>query len=144
MAEDTKEKVESKLKELSQQIVLLVKKFNKKQQYVILGTLVIVIGFIAFLVVYTNSNKTRGDDGFRILFSSLTPKDAGLIVAQLEQNKIEYKIPKDGTIEVKREIVNKTRMDIAALGLPKESVSDLNCLIKKSLEVQTLSKILSF
>ena len=31
MAEDTKEKVESKLKELSQQIVLLIKKLNKKK-----------------------------------------------------------------------------------------------------------------
>lgn len=111
------------LKALVEQLVALSKKFNRKQQYVIVGTLLTVIALISFLIVYTTPEQKRGDDGFRVLFSQLSSKDAGLIVAHLEQNKVEYKIPDDGTIEVRKEVVNKTRMDIAALGLPKESMA---------------------
>ena len=132
MAEENQNsKVENRLKELAEQIVLLIRKLNKKQQYVIIGTLFVVISFVAFLVVYNNADKTRGDDGFRILFSNLSPKDAGLIATQLDQQKIEYKIPKDGTIEVRKDIVNKVRMDIAALGLPKNSMVGFELFDKK-------------
>ncbi len=109
------------LKALVEQLVALSKRFNRKQQYVIVGTLLTLIALISFMIVYNNPDKKRGDDGFRVLFSQLSSKDAGLIVAQLEQSKIEYQIPNDGTIEVRKEVVNKTRMDMAALGLPKES-----------------------
>jgi len=111
------------LKALVEQIVALAKKLNRKQQYVIVGTLLMLIALISFLIVYNSPNAKRGDDGYRVLFSQLSSKDAGLIVAYLEQNKIEYKIPGDGTIEVRREVVNKTRMDVAAQGLPKESMA---------------------
>ena len=80
------------LKALVEQLVALSKKFNKKQQYVIVGTLLTVIALISFLIVYNSPASKRGDDGFRVLFSQLSSKDAGLIVAHLEQNKIEYKI----------------------------------------------------
>ena len=111
------------LKALVEQLVALSKKFNRKQQYVIVGTLLTVIALISFLIVYNSPKTARGDDGYRVLFSQLSSKDAGLIVAHLEQNKVEYKIPNDGTIEVRKEVVNKVRMDVAALGLPKESMA---------------------
>lgn len=111
------------LKALVEQIVALAKKLNRKQQYVIIGTLLTLIALISFLIVYNSPSSTRGDDGYRVLFSQLSTKDAGLIVAHLEQNKIEFKIPSDGTIEVRKEVVNKTRMDVAALGLPKEGMA---------------------
>lgn len=109
------------LKALVEQLVALSKKLNKKQLYVVIATLLTVIGLISFLVVQ-NTEETKGDDGYRVLFSQLSPKDAGLIIAQLEQDKIEYRIKNEGTIEVRQEIVNKVRMDIAAQGLPKESM----------------------
>ncbi|MDQ1340260.1 MAG: flagellar M-ring protein FliF [Campylobacterota bacterium] len=75
------------LKALVEQLVALSKKLNKKQLYVVIATLLTVIGLISFLVVQ-NTEETKGDDGYRVLFSQLSPKDAGLIIAQLEQDKI--------------------------------------------------------
>jgi flagellar M-ring protein FliF len=108
------------LKALVEQLVALQRRFNQKQKAVIIVTMVTVVALISFLIVY-NSPNAKGDDGFRLLYSELTPSDAGLIVAHLEKNKIEYQIPDDGSIEVSKEVVDKVRMDIAALGLPKES-----------------------
>jgi flagellar M-ring protein FliF len=43
-------------------------------------------------------------------------------VQNLEKNKIPYKIPEDGVIEVPKELVQKVRLQVASLGLPKKSV----------------------
>lgn len=104
---------------LVEQIVQLAKKLNRKQQITIIATLVVVIALISFLIVY-NAPKSK-DDNFRVLFDNLTPQDAGLVIQQLDKEEIEYKIPEEGTIEVKKEIVEKTRMAIAAQGLLKDS-----------------------
>ncbi|MCV6607778.1 MAG: flagellar basal-body MS-ring/collar protein FliF [Campylobacterales bacterium] len=107
------------IKALVEQVVLLYRKLNKPQQYVVVGTGIAVIAIISFLIVFS-APKTK-DDGFRPLYENLSQKDAGLIVQQLEKDQIEYKIPTDGTIEVKKELATKLRMDMANLGLPKES-----------------------
>ncbi len=107
------------IRALVEQIVSLYKNLNKPQKYAILATVVVVVSLIAFLVVFNLPSKK--DDGFRPLYENLSQKDAGLIVQQLEKKQIEYKIPTDGTIEIKKELVNQTRMDMATQGLPKES-----------------------
>lgn len=107
------------IKAIVEQIVGLYKKLNKQQQYAIIGTVVVVIAFISFLVVY-NLPQER-DDGYRPLYENLSQKDAGLIVQQLEKLQIDYKIPQDGTIEIKKELVNQTRMEMATQGLPQDS-----------------------
>lgn len=86
----------------------------------IIGTLIFVVAFISFLIVYNSSNKSH-DDGFRVLFDNLTNQDAALIVQELEKRKVEYKLPQTGIIEVPKDIVEKTRLDIAALGIPQDS-----------------------
>ncbi len=107
------------IKALVEQVVLLYRNLNKAQQYVILGTAAAVIAIISFLIVF--STPDTSDNGFRPLYENLTQKDAGLIVQQLEKDQIEYRIPKDGVIEVKKELANNLRMEMATLGLPKES-----------------------
>ena len=116
---------------LIKQFIELSKKLNKKQKIVIISTLVVVISFIAFLIVFNSGSKIKGDDGFRVLFNNLNPADAALIVQDLEKNKIPYKIPKDGTIEVPKDLVQKTRLQVAALGLPKQSTVGFNLFDKK-------------
>lgn len=107
------------IKALVEQIVALYRKLNKFQQYAIIGTSITIIALIAFLIVWSSPEAKQ--DGFRPLYKNLSPKDAGLIVQQLEKNQIEYRIPTDGTIEIKKEFVNQTRMDMATQGLPKDS-----------------------
>lgn len=109
------------LKALIEQLTALISKFNRNQKIALVVAFVAVIGFIAALVVFNMIETKKGDDGYRVLFESLSAKDAALVVQQLEKDKIIYKIPREGTIEVPREVVEKERMAIAAQGIPKDS-----------------------
>ena len=106
---------------LIKQIIALTKKLNKQQKVIIIATVVFVVALISFLIVYNSSSNTNGDDGYRVLFENLKPSDAALIVQDLDKNNIPYKIPRDGVIEVQKDKVQKVRLQIAALGLPKNS-----------------------
>lgn len=102
------------------QLSELLKKLNRKQKVVIISTLVAVVALVAFLVVF-NTGPKKSDDGYKVMFEGINPKDAGLIVAELDKQKVPYKIPRDGVIEVPEDKVNKLRLDVAAMGLPKDS-----------------------
>jgi len=119
------------LNALVKQIITLTKKLNKQQKIVIVATMVIIVGLVSFLIVYNSGSKTRGDDGYRVLFDNLKPADAALIVQDLEKNKIPYKIPNDGVIEVPKDMVQKVRLQVASLGLPKQSKVGFNLFDKK-------------
>ena len=108
------------LQALVAQLSQLLKNLNKSQKIAIGVTLLAVLLLVTFLIVYNGSGK-KGDDGYRVLFDNLSAKDAGLIVTQLEKDKVAFKIPKDGTIEVPENLVNKERLAIAAQGIPKDS-----------------------
>ncbi len=105
-------------KDLATQLTRLYERLNRAQKLVIVGTLVAVIGFIVFLVLYTSS--ARNSD-YAVLFDHLSSKDAGLVIQELEKKGVPYKIPKDGVIEVPREMVYRVRIDVASQGIPKES-----------------------
>ena len=107
------------LKALVSQLVGLFDKLNKNQKTVVALTVVGVVAFLLFLVVYTTKSGSRGD--YKVLFDSLSSSDAALVIQQLEKDNIPYKIPRDNIIEVPKEHVYKERIAIAALGLPKDS-----------------------
>ena len=119
------------LNALIKQIITLTKKLNKQQKIVIIATLVIIVGLVSFLIVYNSNSKVRGDDGYRVLFDNLKPADAALIMQDLDKNKIPYKIPKDGVIEVPKDMVQKVRLQVASLGLPKQSTVGFNLFDKQ-------------
>ena len=107
------------LKALVSQLVGLFDKLNKSQKIIVGATIVGVVAFLLFLVVYTSKTGTRGN--YKVLFDSLSASDAALVIQQLEKDNIPYKIPRDNVIEVPQEVVYKERISIAALGLPRES-----------------------
>lgn len=107
------------LKALVSQLVGLFDKLNKSQKIIVGATIVGVVAFLLFLVVYTSKTTTRGN--YKVLFDSLSASDAALVIQQLEKDNIPYKIPRDNVIEVPKDVVYKERISIAALGLPRES-----------------------
>ena len=107
------------LKALVSQLVGLFDKLNKNQKIVVGLTVVGVVAFLLFLVVYTTKGASRSN--YKVLFDSLSSTDAALVIQQLEKDNIPYRIPRDNIIEVPKEVVYKERIAIAALGLPKES-----------------------
>ncbi|MDF1880333.1 flagellar M-ring protein FliF, partial [Sulfurimonas sp. MAG313] len=106
-------------KALISQLVGLFDKLNKSQKIVVGATIVGVVVFLIFLVVYTNKGTTRSN--YKVLFDSLSASDAALVIEQLEKDNIPYAIPKDNVITVPANVVYKERISIAALGLPRES-----------------------
>lgn len=106
-------------KALIAQLVNIYTKLNRNQKIVIVSTIVTVVGFIVFLILY--SSKPEGKTGYKVLFDKLSSSDAALVVGQLEKDGIEYDLVNDSTITVPKDVVYKERISIAALGLPKDN-----------------------
>ena len=111
------------LKALFEQIRNLYRKLNKKQKIVILATIVVVVGFISALIVWNSTNNKAGIlyPGYAVLFEGVSPEDGALIIQQLQQDNIPYRIPKDNTILIPQERVYEERMKLASNGIPKSS-----------------------
>ena len=111
------------LKALFEQIRNLYKRLNKKQKIVIIATIVAIVGFISALIVWNSINNKAGVlyPGYAVLFEGVSPEDGALIIQQLQQDKIPYKIPKDNTILIPQELVYEERMKLASNGIPKSS-----------------------
>jgi len=105
-------------KEVAEQLIRLYERLNRAQRIVIATTLLAVIGFIIFIIIYT---RTGENSNYAVLFDHLSPKDAGLIIQELEKEAINYRIPRDGVIEVPKDVVYKVRISVASQGIPKES-----------------------
>lgn len=103
-----------------EQLQRLFSKLTTKQRIVVASTIISVIGFIIFLVVY-NARTSNEFDGYKLLFDGLTPKDSALIVQQLQTDKIPYKLPNESTILVQSDKVYPQRIKMASMGLPKSS-----------------------
>jgi len=104
---------------LVEQITTLFTSLNNKQKLIIALSTAAVIGFVVFLVLYTNSQKTN--DGYAVLFNKLSPADSALVIKQLEADNIPYKIINENVIKVPKESVYKERITVAAQGIPKSS-----------------------
>jgi len=104
---------------LLSQITAIFTKLTNRQKIIIGVSTLAVIAFIVFLVLYTNGKKNI--DGYRVLFDKISPKDAALVIDQLEKDNVPYRLKDEGTIEVPAEHVYKERITIAAQGIPKSS-----------------------
>ncbi len=105
-------------KTLLQQISDTIQKLSFKQKSVIAGSLVTLVGFLVFLILY---NRGTSAGGYSTLFEKTSPADSALIIQQLEKDNIPYKVVGDGVIEVPSDVVYKERIAIAAKGIPKDS-----------------------
>lgn len=105
---------------LLNQIATLIQNLTLRQRIVAAVSIIILIGFLVFLMLYKNSTSPNAN-GYSVLFENTTAGDSALIIQQLEKDKIPYKILNEGTIAVPSEMVHKQRIAIAALGIPKNS-----------------------
>lgn len=107
-------------KALFLQLVVLSGKLTQIQKTIIGAAVAGIVAFLIFLVVYTSEGSSGNHEGYQVLFDQLSPQDAAQVVAQLEKDKIPYRIPRDNVIEVPKEVVYKERITIASMGIPKE------------------------
>jgi len=94
-------------------------KLNRNQKIVIALTTVAVVAFLVFLMIYSTGRSKQ--EGYKVLFDNLTSSDAALVIEQLKKDGIEYKLGENNVIEVPQEVVYQERINIASLGIPKDS-----------------------
>lgn len=107
-------------KALLNQIAALFQNLNLRQRIVIGVSIFVVVAFLVFLSLYKGSSKSSYA-GYGVLFDNVAPSDSALIVQQLDQDKVPYKLVNESTILVPTEHVYKERIAVAALGIPKNS-----------------------
>ena len=106
-------------KVLFSQLVILYDKLTKEQKMIVAAAVVGIVSFLIFLVVFTSTKNTK--DSYEVLFDSLSSSDAAKVVAQLEKDGVPHKLEANNIIKVPKGVVYKERINIASLGIPKDS-----------------------
>lgn len=111
------------LKELINQLTKAFLKLDKNQKIVISFSLLVVVGFLIFLVILSTSEDKSY--AYKPLFESVSYDEAGKIVEVLKKEQIDYSIQENGNglavIKVANEDLPAARMQISSLGLPKDN-----------------------
>lgn len=108
------------IKGLFNQLLKLYERLNKKQKIVIVGGIVLVVLFLSYFVVFS-INQRNTNSNYAVLFEGLTPNDNALVIQHLQTNNIPYKIPKEDTILVPKDVVYEQRIALSSNGIPKNS-----------------------
>lgn len=107
-------------KTLVSQIVSVFQSLNLKQRIIIAISIFVVVAFLVFLSLYKSGSSTSYS-GYGVLFDNVSPSDSALILQQLDQDGVPYKLANENTILVPSDKVYKQRIAVAALGIPKQS-----------------------
>ena len=98
------------------QLLGIWQQLGMNQKVTVAASGLLVAGMLAAVVFFTS----RTD--FALLYGGMDPKDAGQVIAVLEEQSIPYEAGAGGTsIHMPREQVYKLRMTLARQGLPKAS-----------------------
>jgi len=82
----------------------------------------LLLGASGLAAVVTAAWLWSSSPSYRVLFTNLSDRDGGAIIAQLSQMNIPYKNADGGTVLVPNDKVHEARLKLASLGLPKGSV----------------------
>lgn len=108
-------------KTLLRQIAKIYQNLTLKQRIISASSIVAVVAFLVFLVLYTGSGQKNEFDGYSVLFRNINPADSAQIISQLEADGVKYKLADEGTILVPTKDVYKERIAVASLGLVDEN-----------------------
>jgi flagellar M-ring protein FliF len=110
----------------------------RRNQIGLAAGLALIVGVLLLLTLWG-----RGGD-FRPVFTGLSDKDGGAVIAQLAQMQVPYKNEPGGTILVPAGQVYDVRMKLASAGLPKGSLVGFELLDKPSMGQTQFNERLNF
>ncbi len=99
---------------LADRLKLIVDNFKNlpnNKKIALAAVLVLVIGLIATLFLWLPKQD------YQVLYSNLSPEDAGNVIAKLKEKKIPYSV-KDNAIYVPSGKVHELRLELASIGIP--------------------------
>ena len=80
----------------------------------------LLVGLPALVTIVVAFALFASAPSYKVLFSNVSEKDGGAIIAQLSQMNVPYRISGGGSIiEVPSDVVYRTRLQLASQGLPK-------------------------
>src|SRR5215468_10461059 len=89
-------------------------KLTPGRKVLLIGALAATVAGVAFMGLHTPAEK------WAVLFSGLTPEDAGQVVDQLKAQKVQYKLDANGTtVDVPEDKVHELRITLASAGIPR-------------------------
>lgn len=100
------------------------------------------VAALAGVVLAMSMWSSQGD--FRPVFTGLSDKDGGAVIAQLAQMQVPYRNEPGGTILVPASQVYDVRMKLASAGLPKGSVVGFELMDKQSIGQTQFNERLNF
>ena len=106
-------------KELFSQLSNIFLNLTKRQKIVAISSVVVVVAFIVFLLLFSRSPKTPEQEfaGYSVLFANVEPSMSAQIIAQLDIDGVKYKLADEGTILVPTADVYRERIAVASLGI---------------------------
>ena len=105
-------------KALFQQISQVVQNLSLKQKIVAASSIVLVIGFLVFLTLFSGSKDPEAQyEGYSVLFRNIDPAASAQIINELETQGVKYKLADEGTILVPTSDVYRQRIAVASLGI---------------------------
>lgn len=79
----------------------------------------LIVAIAAIVAVIVGSILWSRQPDYKVLFSNLSEKDGGSIIAILEQQNIPHRMSSNGAIMVPNERVHEVRLKLASQGLPR-------------------------
>ena len=110
----------------------------RRNQIGLMAGLALIVAVLVLLALWG-----RGGD-YRPVFTGLSDKDGGAVIAQLAQMQVPYKSEPGGTILVPAAQVYDVRMKLASAGLPKGSLVGFELLDKPSMGQTQFNERLNF
>ncbi|WP_086248995.1 flagellar basal-body MS-ring/collar protein FliF [Campylobacter vicugnae] len=105
-------------KALFQQISQVVQNLSLKQKIVAASSIVLVIGFLVFLTLFSGSKDPEAQyEGYSVLFRNIDTAASAQIINELETQGVKYKLADEGTILVPTNDVYRQRIAVASLGI---------------------------
>ncbi len=127
------------MSQISAQLTQLFFQYSVKQRLIISGVLIAFISAVIALVMW--SNRTE----YEMLFSNLPPESANLIVSDLRNGKIPFRLDNGGTaIYVSADHADELRLKYAQSGYMKDSVTGYELFDENSMGMTTFMQQLNF
>ena len=108
------------INKLFKQLLDLYNRLNKRQKIAMIGGVVAIVAFLAFFIVFSIRDRNENAN-YAVLFDGLTPSDNALILQHLQSNNIPYKLQREDTILVPKDVVYEQRIALSSNGIPKNS-----------------------
>ena len=116
MASDKKDNVS--IGEIKEKVPEVLSRFLSVKNLAIIIGMLAILSFLAISVIKITSNTA-----YSVLYSHLSPDDAGSILSVLQEEKISYKVEGNGSIIlVPKDKVYDVRLKLAAKGLPSGKI----------------------